>query len=165
MMLLLVLSAGCRRNADDEGLAVVPLPATLFASRGLTLDDGLRMLEKELNDAGDGLDKSAVSHLLRAEAISDRLLEARLPFTWLHADSYSLEAYVRQIQALADRIVAEIRNNDERPLVAQDVSELRKKVKAVRHDLARGGGNPPWPLDSLLAGIVADSTLPSDAGE
>jgi hypothetical protein len=131
----------------------------------MTLDRGLRMLEQEVNAAGNDLGKSSVAHLLRAEAITDRLLEAQLPFTWLRADSYSLEAYVRQIQALADRIVAEIRNSEDRALVAQDVSELRKRVQALRRDLTRGGGSPPWPLDSLLAGVPADSTLPSDAGE
>jgi hypothetical protein len=87
MLIVLALSAGCRRNPDDGRIAVVPLPAALFASRGMTLDDGLRMLEADLNDAGNGLDKSAVDHLLRAEAITDRLLEARLPFTWLRRDT------------------------------------------------------------------------------
>ena len=133
---------------------------------GKSLDASLIELEKELSSAlGSNLDNDGKGHLVRAEAITDRLLETKLPFTWLRATSYSLESDVRQIQALADRIIAEMRSGADKSIVSKDVTDLRSRVIGLRRAMAMGGSRPPVPLDSLLAGIQADSTLPTDAGE
>lgn len=160
-------AAGCRRNPEDTAVSQpAPPPAAALARQGVSLDQSLRDLEKELSAAlGTGLDKGGMPHILTAEAITDRLLESRLPFAWLKATSYSLEGYVRQIQSLADRIVAESRSGVDKGMTMRDVIALRRKVIDLRHSLAIGGVNPPMSLDSLLANTPADSTLPTDAGE
>jgi hypothetical protein len=164
---LLVLAAACRRNPEESAVSQPePPPAAALAVQGKSLDANLRDLEVELSKAlGSGIDKSGEEHMLRAEAITDRLLEVELPYTWLRATNYSLEGYVRQIQALADRIVAELRSGTDRGTVMQDATLLRREVIGLRRNLAMGGEKAPVPLDSLLAGMVADSTLPTDAGE
>ena len=167
LFVLLLLAAGCRRNPEDEAVSQpAPPPAAALAAQGRSLDESLRDLERELSAAlGSGVAKGGEGHMLQAEAITDRLLEAQLPFTWLASRSYSLEGYVRQIQALADRIIAEVRSGTDRGTIVEDATLLRQKVIALRRDLALGGGKPPVSLDSLLAGVVADSTMPQDSGE
>ena len=126
----------------------------------------MQQLEKELSLAiGGGVDANSQNHILTAEAITDRLLEAQMPFTWLTATSYSLESHVRQIQALADRVVAEMRSGVDRSVVTQDATELRRKVISLRRAMAQGGGKMPPSLDSLLAGYQADSTVFETTGE
>lgn len=164
---LVLLIAGCGRNPEENASSLpAPPPAAMLEIRGKSLDASLIALEKELSDAlGGGLDDSGKGHIVRAEAITDRLLETQLPFTWLRSTSYSLESQVRQIQALADRVVAEMRSGMDKSLVMRDVIDLRGRVISLRRAMAMGGGRPPLSLDSLLAGVQADSTLPVDAGE
>lgn len=168
VLLIALLSAGCRRNPEDAAVSEpAPPPAAMLAgAQDQSLDQQLRLLEKEVSDAlAEGVDKAGQQHMFRAEALTDGLLESKLPFMWLTSTSYSLEGYVRQIQALADRIVAEIRSGTDRGTITQDAIALRRSAAQLRRALAMGGGNPPVPLDSLLAGIPADTTLPTDAGE
>ena len=168
LLTLIALTAGCRRNPEENAVSQpAPPPAAALARRGATLDESLRDLEKELSTSlGAGIDESGQEHIMRAEAITDRLLEAQLPFTWSTARSYHLEAYVRQIQALADRLVAEMRSGVERSVLMRDATELRRKVIELRRALALGGGNPPPSLDSLLAEHPADTTIiTGEAGE
>lgn len=167
ILLLLAMASGCRRNPEENAVSQpAPPPAAALAAQGRSLDESLAMLDKELAAAlHAGVDEAGEGNMLRAEAITDRLLEARLPFSWLKGTDYSLEGYVRQIQALADRIVAELRSKTDRGIITQDATELRRKVITLRRSLAMGGGKAPVPLDSLLAGVQADSTLPTDAGE
>jgi hypothetical protein len=128
--------------------------------RGTTLDQSLQELEAQLSAAiGSGMDRSGEAHVLRAEAITDRLPEAHLPFTWLTRRGYRLDAYVRQIQSLADRLVAEIRSGADRATMLRDATELRQRTIDLRRALAMGGGNPPPSLDSLLAAYPADSAI------
>ena len=103
-----------------------------------------------------------------AEAISDRLLETQLPFTWLQDRAYGVPSMLRQIQALADRIVAEQLWGG--PVMDQqklaDLQDLQNKVKTLRAGLRGKGGVSPLPLDSLLAKYAADSLFKLvDAGE
>jgi hypothetical protein len=79
----LVLSA-CHRSSDEDAISQpAPPPATALALNGKTLDASLIDLEHELSLAlGSGIDKGGEEHMLRAEAITDRLLENQLPFTW-----------------------------------------------------------------------------------
>jgi hypothetical protein len=132
-----------------------------------SLDAGLRTLDAELSKAmGGNLDGSdAKNYLLRAEAITDRLLESELPFHWLKARDYSVESMVRQIQALADRVVAKMRNGLEGQALLADVRELRQTTIQLRRALAMGGGPSPVSLDSLLARYANDSTVVTDVGE
>jgi hypothetical protein len=160
VLTLIATSAGCRGNPEESAVSrPAPPPAAALARPGATLDGSLQELEKELSSAlGSGMDESGEVHVLRAEAITDRLLEVQLPFTWL-ANAYRLEAYVRQIQASADRLVAEMRSGGDRQIVLGDATDLRRKVIELRRSLALGGGNPPPSLDSLLAAHPADSTI------
>lgn len=167
-VLILVLGLGaCRRNPEDNATSLpAPPPAAALAARGRSLDASLLELEKELSSAlGSGMDDDGKGHIMLAEAITDRLLETRMPFLWLKATSYSLESYVRQIQALADRVVAEMRSGVDKGAVARDVTELRHRVISLRTALRAGGSKMPVSLDSLLAGTPADTVLPTDAGE
>lgn len=157
---LAAIPAGCRRNPEESAVSQpAPPPATVLAGRA-TLDVSLQELEKELSAAlGSGLDDSGERRILRAEAITDRLLESQLPFTWLSAGPYSLEAKLRQIQALADRVVAEMRSGMDQAALRHDVTGLRTQVIELRRALALGGGRTPPSLDSLLAQHPADSTI------
>lgn len=168
VILLLVLPlASCRRNPEENAVSLpAPPPAAALAGQGKSLDSSLIELGTELSKAiGSGMDDNGKTHMLRAEAITDRLLETRLPFSWLASTSYSLESYVRQIQALADRIVAEMRSGMDKAVLMHDVAELRARVVGLRRAMAAGGGKAPPSLDSLLATTPADTVLPSDAGE
>ena len=170
LLLIAVLAglAGCRRNPEEEAVSEpTPPPAAAFASQHQSLDEGLKALDEELQRAMRGSleGQSAKEHFLRAEAITDRLLEADLPFLWLKSRDYSVESAVRQIQALADRVVAQVRNGLDGARIEPDVRELRQKVLRLRQDLAAGGGPPPLPLDSLLARYARDTPLVTAVGE
>lgn len=167
-VLLTAMLVGCRQNPEESAVSqLTPPPAAALARQVVTLDNSLQELEKELSMAlGTGLEDAGSGHILRAEAITDRLLEAQLPFTWLATGPYHLESKVRQIQALADRVVAEMRSGIDRPTLTREVTALRNDVIALRRALALGGGNPPPSLDSLLARHPADSTIiTGEAGE
>lgn len=166
LVLLLILAAGCKRNPEENAVSDPAPPPAAALARRTTLDEGLKELEKELSGAlGAGLDDEGTQRLLRAEAITDRLLETEMPFSWLK-NAYSLDSYVRQIQALADRLIAQMRSGANRDVLIAETTELRRKVISVRQALALGGGKPPLPLDSLLAAHPADSTIiTGEAGE
>jgi hypothetical protein len=138
----------------------------MLAAQHQSLDAGLKLLDHEVAEAmGGDLDSDeAQAHLLRAEAITDRLLESELPFHWLKRD-YSVESMARQIQALADRIVAKMRNGVKGQELLADVRDLRQKVLDLRKGLAAGGGPAPPSLDTLLARYANDSTVVTDVGE
>lgn len=166
LVLLLILAAGCKRNPEEQSVSdPAPPPAAALAQR-MTLDESLKELEKELSEAlGAGLDSDGVNRILRAEAITDRLLETEMPFTWLR-NAYSLDSYVRQLQAMADRLIALMRSGADTDVLITETTVLRRKVIYVRQALALGGGKSPLPLDSLLAAHPADSTIVTDeAGE
>jgi hypothetical protein len=167
LLSIVVLAAGCRRNPEDDPVSEpAPPPAAALAGRGQSLDVSLQLLEKELSAAlGSGLDETGEIHVLTAEAITDRLLEAELPFKWLTSTRYSVESHVRQIQALADRVVAELRSGTDQATLMRDATDLRRKVISLRAALTKGGGNPPASLDSLLARYANDSTVVHDTGE
>ena len=128
------------------------------------LEARLAELESVLRESmGGDLDDAKVERLLRAEALTDRLLEAEPPVEWLATD-YSLDSKLRQLQALADRIVAQIRRGGEEQAVARDVRDLRRAVAVLRRDLVRpGGGKAPPPLDSLLASVRVEAP-PAEEG-
>lgn len=168
LLLTAAFLSGCRRNPEDNAVSdPSPPPAAALSGQQQSLDAGLRTLDAELSEAmsGDLDGDGAKNHLLRAEAITDRLLESDLPFHWLRARDYSVESMVRQIQALADRVIAKMRNGLDGQDLLPDVRELRQTVIQLRRALAMGGGPAPVSLDSLLARYANDSTVVTDVGE
>jgi hypothetical protein len=167
VLIIAVLAASaCGRNPEDSAISdAAPPPAAALAGRQ-SLDQGLSMLEAELAAAMSGNlgGSDAKTRLMRAEAISDRLLEAELPFRWLNARDYSVDAMIRQIQSLADRVVAKMRNGMDGQEILADVRDMRQKVQMLRRDLVAGGGPAPVSLDSLLARYGNDTTVVTDPG-
>ncbi|MBX6362498.1 MAG: hypothetical protein IRZ00_01410 [Gemmatimonadetes bacterium] len=165
----LVAVAGCRHsNPEDEPMSAAPPSAALLspALDSLPLDAKLTRMQQLLDAAlvtGPTTDAGRVN-AFAAEVISDRLLEVPPPFAWLRS-AYGTEARLRQIQSLADRIVAELRRADtsEAELTA-DIRLLRKRVATLRAELAQGGTAAPWPLDSLLAQISTEHTAGGSEG-
>ena len=149
----------CRLGGEFAGI----LSVEVATDRSDELIGNLKALESELSTAiGRGTDHRAIENILRAEAITDGLLESEMPFSWLTANSYSLDSYLRQIQALADRVVAQVRSGVDQVVVTRELIDLRRRVISVRRALAQGGTAPPRSLDSLLAGHPADSVISAD---
>ena len=116
------------------------------------------MLDRHLVNAMAGqLDGSAGEEFLRAEAMTDRLLEARMPFEWIPSESYSLESKLRQIQSSADRVLAQLRTAAPTPQMLQDLRLLRTDVARLRQIVAAGGASAPIPVNRLLSGDTAES--------
>lgn len=153
----LVLLAGCGWQPDEATLATrTRLPAAALAPLGeaTPLEEMLAILDRELRAAIDGeLQGEAEQALLRGEAITDRLLEARLPFHWLHADQYNLDARLRQIQSQADRAVAALLSGQPRDLVLEETRLLLVQVTSLRETLQEGGGPPRVPVDRLIEAL------------
>ena len=144
-----VLVAGC---GDDGGLRVprdAP-PAAAVVAPGMeteTLEEQLADLLAEVKRAEAG----EPDRVLMAEAITDRLIHANRPVDWL-ASGYDVEARLRQLQAMADRVVARLRRGATIEDVQRELSTIGKAVEDLQAQLARpGGGSAPPTLDSLLA--------------
>ena len=142
--------ASCGPTPGEERLEGqdVPPAAAMLSPReaGETLDSQLERLRAELaaGMAGDP------ERLLTAEAITDGLMEARRPFDWLTA-GYDVEARLRQLQAMADRVVAQLRRGASLAEVEEDVETMTLSLTQLRGYLAAGAGGPAPPsLDSLL---------------
>lgn len=160
-----LLAAACGPRPDDAGLgADAPPPAAALSevSSATPLDQGLVLLRQELAPviAGEVGDAEANTVLLRAEALTDRLLETRLPFQWLADDNYGLDARLRQIQALADRAVAQMRSGAPRDTVLVDVRALDREAADLREAIARGGTRAPPLLEQLLSDYDASRRPP-----
>lgn len=158
---LVLLAVGCHRGEEVQRSAVAaPPPAVVLTSalEPLGLEERLALLDRELaeGEARDEIDDHAIARFFRAEAITDRLLESNVPYAWL-AEGYDLESRLRQIQSLADRVVAQIRRGAAEEGIMADVAVLRRQVADLRRALGEGGGEAPPSLDALLAGVRADS--------
>jgi hypothetical protein len=159
-LLCALLPAACGRQPDDETAADLAPPAAaelVPMQDNVPLDEKLARMDEELvvalrNDLRD----DGVMSLYRAEAISDRLLETPPPFTWMKT-SYLTEARLRQIQSLADRVIAQMRRQVDPALLRADVHQLRHEIGTLRSQMAAGGSTRPPSLDSLLAGYAADT--------
>ncbi len=166
--LLIVLAASCRQPAEDSVLPserTLP-PATAFESAGEaeTLDGQLARLEAEIAAALETRNQDDLrARMMLAEAISDRLLEEEPPAEWLPG-RYYVEARLRQLQSLADRVLARLTRGASPEAVRSDLEDLRSQVAGVREALrdARELDAPP-PLDSLLADSAAARRSPSEA--
>jgi hypothetical protein len=123
---------------------------------GMPLDEMLRILDEHLVLAMQGrMEGDAVMYFRRAEAITDRLLEARQPFQWITQEQYSLESRLRQVQSSADRILAQLVTGAPRDTMLLDLRELRAEVVRLRAVVARGGTRAPPPLERLLRADTA----------
>lgn len=146
---LILLSMACDRGLDLRVPRDAP-PAAAVVAPGMEregLVEQLRKLELELQRAQE----SEPERLLTAEAITDRLIHADRPSDWL-ATGYDVEARLRQLQTMADRVVAQLRRGAALESVEDDVAMMRASVEDLLSQLARpGGGRAPPPLDSLLA--------------
>lgn len=144
----LVFLAGC----DGPETLRVPEgapPAAAQVAPGMateTLEAQLQTLAAELERAQEG----ELERLLTAEAVTDQLMHARRSVDWL-AIGYDVEARLRQLQAMADRVVARLRRGETLTGVDDDVRTMRAAVEDLQAHLARpGGGEAPPSLDSLL---------------
>lgn len=145
---LLTLTAceddGSRRVSRDA-----PPPAAVVApgQRAAQLPDQLEGLAAELETAMRG----EPDHLLTAEAITDQLIHAPRSVDWL-AIGYDVEARLRQLQAMADGLVARLRRGATLDDVGEEVELLLTAVRDLQGQLRlAGGGAAPPTLDSLLA--------------
>lgn len=158
-LLFPVMAAACQPSPEEDRMsAPPPPPAAMIAPVRdmMPLDVQLGRLQAELAAAirRNRIDDVSADRVYRAEAITDRILESDPAIRWLASD-YDLEAWLRQLQALADRIVAQIRRDAPEEGILRDMDRLYTSVTELRAELARdGGGQPPTPLDSLLANYV-----------
>ncbi|MGH7503508.1 MAG: hypothetical protein ACREL7_17415 [Longimicrobiales bacterium] len=150
MAVWLVVMGGCggAQPVDEPmraGQAAPPLRTNP------SLDASLARMEAELDTAlAAGVDGAGIERLYRAEEISNRLLESHPPFAWLDGENYSVDARLRQIQSVADRVVARIRSSGQREDLLADVESLRSEIRDLRAGLAQGGSAAPVPIDRLL---------------
>jgi hypothetical protein len=157
LALLLPLVAACQSPAPEQAPGQPTAVVITDLRPGTSLEEVLQHLDQELVRAIAGdMEGVAVDHFRRAEAISDRLLEARQPFEWITSDQYSVQARLRQIQSGADRISAQLQTGVPRDSMLLDLRALRQDVLRLRQAISRGGGRAPIPLQQLLS-----DTLPS----
>ncbi|MBR9990066.1 MAG: hypothetical protein KFH98_09940 [Gemmatimonadetes bacterium] len=159
LLLLTSFIAACGPPAlpQDSTRATIEVMAAIRP--GTPLEEMLERLDQHLVNAMSGqLDGSAGEEFLLAEALSDRLLEARMPFEWIPSEGYSLESKLRQIQSSADRILAQLRTSAPRQQTLQDLRNLRTEVARLRQTVAAGGAPAPVPIGRLLSGDTANTT-------
>ena len=157
-----IVLAGCQPAPEEDRMSEPPPPpAALIAPvrESMSIEEKLARLQGELDAAlaRDKLDVQAYAHVYRAEAITDRLLESEPAVAWLSI-AYGVESWLRQLQALADRVVAQIRRDEPEANIRRDNERLRESVATLRNHLAESDGRrPPPSLDSLLASFTIDS--------
>lgn len=149
---VLLLAAACIDAPWSTAADAAPAAAESEAfPPDATLDEGLALMVAVLDSAiQTGLNDEGVRLVLRAEALSDRILETRLPFRWLGDNGYSVEARVWQIQSRADRLISSIRVGTRREDLIPELQAFRDDVEALRIAFAAGGSEPPPPIDRLL---------------
>lgn len=149
------LAAGCRQSREEASAqTAAPPPAAALAPLGAahTVDQALELLAAELNTAIEtDLDEAGAASIVRAEAITDRLLETRVPFEWIANERYLVDSRIRQIQADADRIMAQVQSGVNRDTVLAAVATLAAQVNGLRQALQQNGGPAPPSIEELLA--------------
>ncbi|HSJ30201.1 MAG TPA: hypothetical protein VK933_02130 [Longimicrobiales bacterium] len=152
----ILLAAACGPTSPPDSSPQATIEVMAEIRPGTPLDELLARLDRHLVNAMAGeLNGDAGDEFLRAEAMTDRLLEARMPFEWIPAESYSLESKLRQIQSSADRILAQLRTAAPRQQMLQDLRALRTDVARLRQTVAAGGAPAPVPVERLLSGDTA----------
>ncbi len=159
---LVALAACSQKNPEYDPMSAPPPPPAAVlgpALDSIPLAAKLARMQALLDDAlARGITGQGTTRIVAAKLLADRLLEVPPPYLWLKA-GYSTDSKLRQVEALADRVLAELRRDDVDERVAlADTRQLRDAVVRLRQDLALGGVAPPVPVDSLLA------TIPQQAG-
>jgi hypothetical protein len=154
-------AAACGPRQPDDGSEQAAVAMLAAVRPGEPLDSMLWRLDQHLvNAMSDQLEDESLIELHRAEALTDRLLEARMPFEWITGEQYSVQSRLRQIQSLADRVIAEVETMAPREQLLLDLRELRTEVVELREALTKGGTRAPPSIEELLA---ADSSRPPPA--
>lgn len=150
LLCLGIIACGPSDAADASEQASVSILAEI--RQGMPLDSLLFMIDSHLVRAmAGGMDSESTIQFLRAEALTDRLLEARAPFEWIVAEGYSVESRLRQIQSSADRVRAQVQTAAPRDQMLGDLRNLREEVVQLRRALTRGGTRAPPDIHELLA--------------
>ena len=159
ILITVAIAAACGPRQPDDASPERATVAVLAEFRaGAPLDSMLWRLDQHLVNAMNGqLEGDAIAEFRQAEALTDRLLEARIPFEWISDEQYSVQSRLRQIQSLADRVLAQIETMAPREQLLLDLRELRSDVVRLRQAIARGGGRAPPSIEELLAN---DSSRP-----
>jgi hypothetical protein len=150
--LLFVVGCGAAPQPDQPARASVAIMTEVRP--GMPLDDILLLMDEHLVRALEARleGEAALNDFRRAEAISDRLLEARMPFEWIAAEQYSLEARLRQVQSQADRVLAMLETGMPRDTTLTELRLLRHQVVGLRETVAQGGTQAPPHIQDLLSG-------------
>jgi hypothetical protein len=153
IMPALMLAAACGAPAQPEPQVAATAAIMTQVQAGAPLQNLLEMMEEHLALASEGrMEGQAVVDFRRAEAISDRLLEARLPFEWIAEEQYSVGARLRQIQSKADRVLAMLETGVPRDSVLAELELLRGQVARMQETIAQGGTQAPPHIHLLLQG-------------
>jgi hypothetical protein len=151
-----LLAAACAPAPPEETPVQSAAAVMMQIPPGTSLDSLLFRLDEHLVAALTGrMEGEAVIEFRRAEAITDRLLEARLPFEWIPDEQYSLQSRLRQIQSAADRVLAYLDTGAPRDTMLMELRVLRDDVVALRQTVARGGARAPPRLDQLMRDTAA----------
>jgi hypothetical protein len=162
LLLGAAIAAACGPRTPEPDTPQATFAVMAELRPGTPLEDMLELLDRHLVNAMAGqMEGAALDEFRRAEAITDRLLEARMPFEWIPSENYSLESRLRQIQSTADRILAQVRTGSSRPFMLQDLRSLRSEVARLRQTVAAGGTNAPIPVGRLLAGDTTAGPPPA----
>lgn len=146
-----MLVTGCAPSPPEETSVQSAAAVMLEVRPGMPLDSLLYMLDNLLLRSLAGrLEGESVIDFRRAEALTDRLLEASLPFEWIPDEQYSLQSRLRQIQSAADRILAQVETGAPREPMLAELRALRNDVVGLRETIARGGTRAPPPIERLL---------------
>jgi hypothetical protein len=154
IVLPLLLCAACGASPQPEQQTRASVAIMTEVRPGTPLDDILVLMDEHLERALEGRmeGEAAITDFRRAEAISDRLLEARMPFEWIASEQYSLEARLRQVQSQADRVMAMLETGMPRDTILTELRLLRTQVGGLRETVARGGTGAPPHIHDLLSG-------------
>jgi hypothetical protein len=152
LSLIVVFATGCAPEPPMDEPPIRGSAAVMLDVRsGAPLDSMLYMLDSLLVASLTGrLEGEAVTEFRRAEALTDRLLEARLPFEWIPTEQYSVQSRLRQIQSRADRVLAQLVTGAPREPMLRELRELRDDVVQLRRTIAAGGTRAPPPIEVLL---------------
>jgi hypothetical protein len=160
-----LLISGCGPVPPEETPVQSSAAVMLEIRPGTPLDSMLYRLDALLAGALAGrMEGEAVIDFRRAEALSDRLLEANLPFEWIPGEQYSLQSRLRQIQSAADRILAQLDTGAPREPMLEELRALRNDVISLRATVAEGGTRAPPPIERLLRFGDTASVPPATAG-
>ena len=159
LLVLCGFIAGCGpRQPDDTPAEQATVSVLARIPAGAPLDSMLWRLDQHLVNAMNGrLEDDAIAEFRQAEALTDRHLEARLPFEWITAEQYSVRSRLRQIQSQADRVMAQLETASPREDMLIELRSLRSEVVHLREAITRGGSRAPPSIEYLLS---ADSSRP-----